>query len=85
MHFLKPKCVNFDLNVTEVCFQEPDWQISSIGSDDGLAPNRRQTLTWTNDGMCFRRIYASLGLNELSDGFLPDVTQPLPELMLTYH
>ena len=37
-----------------------------IGSDNGLEPNRRQTIIWTNDGQDWWRIYASLGLNELT-------------------
>ena len=40
-------------------------QYTSIGLDNGLAPARRQAIIWTNDGLGFRRIYASLGLNEL--------------------
>ena len=36
-----------------------------IGSDNGLAPNRRQAIIWTNDDPVQRRIYASLGRNEL--------------------
>ena len=37
---------------------------SSFDSDNGLAPNRRQAIIWTNDDIVFWRIYASLGLNE---------------------
>ena len=33
--------------------------------DNGLAPTRRQAIIWTNDGLEYRCIYASLGLNEL--------------------
>ena len=41
----------------------PNWQYPSIGSDNGLAPTRRQTITiWTNDGQFTD---ASLGLYEL--------------------
>ena len=36
-----------------------------IGSDNGLASNRRQAIIWTNNGLVYWRIYASLGLNEL--------------------
>ena len=36
-----------------------------IGSDNGLAPNRRQAIIWTNDDLVHWRIHASLGLNEL--------------------
>ena len=32
-----------------------------------LAPNRRQTIIWTNEDPVQRHIYASLGLNELSE------------------
>ena len=38
--------------------------------DNGLAPNRRQAIIWTNDDPVQRRIYASLGLNELTPNFL---------------
>ena len=37
----------------------------SIGSDNGLVPIRRQAITWTNDGLGWWRIHASLSLNEL--------------------
>ena len=49
-----------------MCFFVSNWQYCSIGSDNGLAPNRRQTINWTNVGMLYRRIYASLGPNELN-------------------
>ena len=39
-------------------------QYTIIGSDNGLAPNRRQAIIWVNDGPVFWRIYASIGLNE---------------------
>ena len=32
-----------------------------IGSGNGLAPNRRPAISWTNDGQVQRRIYAALG------------------------
>ena len=38
------------------------------GSDNGLAPARRQAIIWTNDGLGWWRIYASLDLNVLSLG-----------------
>ena len=38
--------------------------------DNGLAANRRQAIIWTNDDPVQRRIYASLGLNELTPNFL---------------
>ena len=38
---------------------------SSIGSGNGLAPNRRQAITWTNDDPIHWRIYAALGRDKL--------------------
>ena len=50
MHFIQWKCIDFDYDFTEVCFQGSNSQYSSIGSDNGLAPARRQEIIWTNDG-----------------------------------
>ena len=38
---------------------------ASLGSDDGLAPNRRQAIIWTKAGLIYSVIYASLGRKEL--------------------
>ena len=38
-------------NFTEVCSQVSNWQYASIGSDNGLAPSRRQAIIWTNDDL----------------------------------
>ena len=38
-----------------------------IGAYTGLAPTRWQSTIWTNDGIFYWRIYASLGLDELND------------------
>ena len=43
-----------------------------IGSDDGLAPNRRQTIIWNNDGLVYWRICASIDLSELKEMILSD-------------
>ena len=37
-----------------------------IGSDNGLAPSRRQTIIWTNADPVHRRIFAALGRDELT-------------------
>ena len=42
-----------------------DWQYSSSGSDNGLAPHRRQAIIWTNADLIHWRIYAALGRDEL--------------------
>ena len=43
-----------------------NWQYGSIDSDNGLAPKRQQATIWSNVDMLYWRIYASLGLNELT-------------------
>ena len=43
----------------------PNWQQPSTGLDNGLAPNRRQAIIWTNVGPIHWRIYAALGGDEL--------------------
>ena len=48
MHFLEWKCMNFDWHFTEVCSHGSNLEYSSIGSDNGLAPPRRQAIIWTN-------------------------------------
>ena len=53
---------------------------SSIGPDDGLALIRRHAFIWTNVGLGYRRIYASLGLNELNDETTGDRSDIVPAL-----
>ena len=50
MYFLEWKCMNFAYDFTEVCSWCINQQYTSIGSDNGLAPTRRQAIIWTNDG-----------------------------------
>ena len=57
--------VRISLDFTEIWSYGSNQQYSNIGSDDGLVPTRRQAIIWTNDGTCYQRIYASLGLKEL--------------------
>ena len=59
------KLFNVKPNVTEICGLVYYWQNASIGSDNGLAPNMRQAFIWTNVGMLYWRINASLGLIDL--------------------
>ena len=48
--------------------KDPNWQWASIGSGNGLAPTRRQTITWANADPVHWRIYmhAALGGNQLT-------------------
>ena len=59
------KMFKFRLKFHWSVFPNSNWQSPSIASDNGLAPNRRQAIIWANAVLCCRRIYASLGLNEL--------------------
>ena len=48
---------------------------------NALAPNRRQAIIWTNDGLVWWRIYASLSLNE---SMLPDHLMSCGNLNIRY-
>ena len=50
MHFLEWKLFNFDQYFTAGCSWGSNLQYSIIGSDNGLAPTRRQAIIWTKDG-----------------------------------
>ena len=59
VHFLIEKfCI---LNFIEVYTLGSSWQYLSIGLDNGLAPNKRQAIIWTNGDSIHWRIYATLG------------------------
>ena len=49
-----------------MCYQGSSYRWASIVSDNGLAPKRQQAIIWTNDGLIYLRIYASLGLIEIN-------------------
>ena len=46
------------------------WEYVMVGWDNGLAPNMRQVIIWTNDGLVYWCTYASLGLNEFKSAML---------------
>ena len=54
----------FDSNVIQICSYGSNLQYASIDSDNGLASNNWQTITymyvWTKDGLVYWLIYASL-------------------------
>ena len=56
MHFLEWKLLNSNWYLIEICSSWFNWQCVVIGSDNGLAPNRRQAIIWTNDGLVYWRI-----------------------------
>ena len=59
----------FDPNFPELYWYVFSWQYAIIGSDNGLALNRQQTIIWTKDGLvCWQDHlpidYSSLILDE---------------------
>ena len=50
MDILESECMYFGHDFIEVCSKGSNQQYSSIGSDNGLVPIRRQAIIWTNDG-----------------------------------
>ena len=62
MYFLQWKLLYIHQNFIEICSLGTK---SSIRSDNGLVPSRRQAIIRTNDGLVWWCIYASLGLNDL--------------------
>ena len=65
MDFLQWKLLDVDSKCTENCFQWSNSQTSSIGSDNGLAPIGRRAIIRINNGLIYKGIDASFGLNEL--------------------
>ena len=49
----KQKLLYFDSNFNEICSQGSNEQYASISSDNGLAPNSRQAIIWTSDGLVY--------------------------------
>ena len=45
--------------------QDPINKYSNTGSGNGLAPDRREAIIWTNDNLVYWRTYASLSRDEL--------------------
>ena len=62
----------------------PNKQYASSDSDNGLAPNRRQAIVCTNDGLVYWRIYATLGLNELSPLPLTPTNDKVSVLLISW-
>ena len=55
------------------------WKYSSIGSDKGLASTKRQAIIWTNDGIVYWPIYASLCRNGTKKrGLKPSISFQFP-------
>ena len=70
---------------TTVCFSRPNWQYSSIGLDNDLAPNRRQAIIWTNGGLVYWGIYAWLGLNVFKKGFADKTNRDVMDIWVLFN
>ena len=57
--------IDFEYSLAEFCSSGSYWQ-KYVSIHNDVAPNRRQSIIWTNDGLGWWRIYASLGLNQLT-------------------
>ena len=58
--------MDFASDFTEIYSYNLNKNYSSIGSDNGLAPTRRQTIIWTIDGyftVAYMRLSASMSFN----------------------
>ena len=62
----KNVCIMLKISLKFV-LSEANRQHPSIGLDNGLAPNRRQAINWTNADPIHWRIYAALGGDELME------------------
>ena len=72
----RPSCLGLNvlthlpLDKMEVCSSESNWQYHSTGLENGLAPNRWQTIIWTNADLIHWRICEALGRDKLIKGFI---------------
>ena len=66
MQFLEWKLLYFNENFIGICSPRRNWQYSSIGLDNGLAPVRGQAIVWISNVLDKWCIYGSLSLNELT-------------------
>ena len=58
------KLKDFKQNVIQLCSLGPDWEYFCIGSDNGVVPNRRQAIVWSNCGLnCIYIYICNLGHN----------------------
>ena len=62
------ECQSFyvDSNFTEVCSWRSNWKKPSIRLDNGMPPNRRQAIIWTNADPIHWRICAAPGGDKLT-------------------
>ena len=78
--FLEWKLLYFKQSCTELCSFGSNWQYGNIGSDNALAPNRRQAIIWTNVGMLFWCTYICVTRPQCvkSEGVVLNLQMPVP-------
>ena len=68
LHFLEIRFVYFDYDLTGACPSRSNWPYISMVSGNGLAPNRRQAITWAHDDPVHWQSY-SFNFQHLPDVF----------------
>ena len=62
------KCIFLNENcciLSQLTLEWSNQQYVIIGADNGVVSNGRQAIIWTNDGLVYWRISASLGFDQL--------------------
>ena len=62
----REKKLYLDSNSTQLCPQVSNWRWDNIWPGNGSIPGRHRAIIWTNDDQVNRRIYATVGLSELT-------------------
>ena len=86
MHFHEWNVLHLDSNFTQICSLRANSQYASINPGNGLAPNRRQAITWTNANPVHWRIHATVGgaeLNHMTHCAIFSFTKPSQHFTLT--
>ena len=64
INFLDENCWILIQISLKICFQGSSWQQGSFDSDNGLMPNRQQTIIWANAGLIYWWIHTLFGPDE---------------------
>ena len=59
--WMKNYCISIEISLKFISRELTD----NKTTDNGLVPNRRQAIIWTNAGLFYWRIYAPLGFNDM--------------------
>ena len=59
------KRLHFEYIITEVCSLGSNYEGYNIGADNGLAPERRKAVIWSNDGFLCERMRHSASMSKI--------------------